>query len=98
MSPKDASKKENIAKVLQHLLSGYREVKPKFKVGDTVRLRKYKGIFEKGYKQNLTSELFQVTEVLRDITGLYYYHVADISGEKIEGTFYAEDLCRFVQT
>ena len=33
---------------------------PKFKVGDTVRVSKYKSIFTKGYEANFTEEIFIV--------------------------------------
>ena len=98
MTPIEASKKQNTSKVFQNLFNNYKECKPKFKIGETVRLRKYKGIFEKGYKQNFTSEIFKIIKVLKDINGLYYYHVEDLNGENVEGTFYAEDLCRFVDS
>ena len=36
------------------------ETKPKFKVGDLVRISKYKSIFAKGYTQNWSEEVFEV--------------------------------------
>ena len=36
------------------------ETKPKFKVGDLVRISKYKNIFAKGYTQNWSEEVFEV--------------------------------------
>ena len=50
MTPKEASKTKNEAKVWYKLYSDYKPVKhevPKFKTGDKVRITKKKGIFEK---------------------------------------------------
>ena len=35
----------------------------KFKVGDHVRISKYKNIFAKGYTQNLSEEVFIVNKI-----------------------------------
>ena len=40
-------------------------VPAKFKVGDSVRVRKYKTIFEKGYTSNWTTEVFTIVKVQR---------------------------------
>ena len=39
------------------------ETKPKFKVGDLVRISKYKNIFAKGYTQNWPEEVFDVSKI-----------------------------------
>ena len=39
------------------------KVKPKFKVGDHVRISKYKNIFAKGYTQNWSEEVFVVSKI-----------------------------------
>ena len=36
---------------------------PKFRVGDTVRVSKYKSIFAKGYEANFTKEIFKISKV-----------------------------------
>ncbi|KAG5314864.1 POL2 protein, partial [Pseudoatta argentina] len=49
----------------------------KFKIGDSVRVSKYKTIFEKGYTPNWTTEVFTIVKVQRTnpVTYLYYYKV-----------------------
>lgn len=65
-------------------------VKFKFKIGDHVRLSKYKTIFMKGYERNWTREVFIVTELLpRDPP---VYRVKDFNNELIEGVFYEQEL------
>ena len=39
------------------------EKDPKFKVGDHVRISKYKNIFAKGYTQNWSEEVFVVSKI-----------------------------------
>lgn len=63
---------------------------PKFKVGDTVRISKYKSIFTKGYEANFTEELFKITKVFRGHPNTYA--VEDQEGESIIGKFYEEEL------
>ena len=36
---------------------------PKFKVGDHVRISKYKNIFANGYTQNWSEEVFAVSKI-----------------------------------
>ena len=63
---------------------------PKFRVGDTVRVSRYKSIFGKGYKANFTEEIFKVMRVLRGDPNLY--ELEDHEGEPIVGNFHEEEL------
>ena len=62
----------------------------KFKIGDTVRISKYKSIFTKGYEANFTEELFKITKVIRGDPTVY--EIEDLEGEPIIGKFYEEEL------
>jgi hypothetical protein len=64
--------------------------KGKFKVGDHVRITKYKNIFEKGYEPNWSSEIFKIYKV--QITNPVTYLLEDYQGEKISGGFYEFEL------
>ena len=66
--------------------------KPKFSIGDKVRLSKYKRrvVFDKGYTPNWTEEVFTVDKVL--LTKLVTYRIVDLLGEEIEGSFYEKEL------
>ena len=64
----------------------------KFRVGDTVRVSRYKSIFSKGYEANFTEELFKVKKVLRGDPNTY--EIEDHEGEPIIGKFYKEELSR----
>ena len=63
--------------------------KLKFKVGDHVRISKYKNIFAKGYTQNWSEEVFVVSKI-KD-TFPWTYVISDLNGEKIAGSFYEKE-------
>jgi len=44
---------------------------PKFRVGDTVRVSRYKSIFSKGYEASFTEEIFTVKKVFRGDPNAY---------------------------
>ena len=59
---------------------------PKFKVGDHVRISKYKNIFAKGYAPNWSEEVFVVSGIKNTVP--WTYVVSDLNGEEINGSFY----------
>lgn len=63
---------------------------PKFKIGDSVRLSKYKHVFEKGYTPNWTTEIFKIKKI--QYTHPITYRLIDLNNEDINGTVYAEEL------
>ena len=63
---------------------------PKFKVGDHVRISKYKSIFAKGYTPNWSEEVFVVNEVQNTVP--WTYLINDLNGEEIKGSFYEKEL------
>ena len=62
----------------------------RFKVGDMVRVSKYKTIFEKGYTPNWTTEVFKIVKVQR--TNPATYLLEDYRGKPVEGAFYEQEL------
>jgi len=64
----------------------------KFKVGDSVRVSKYKTVFEKGYTPNWTTEMFKIVKVQR--TNPVTYLLEDCRGKFIAGAFYEYELHR----
>ena len=94
MTPTEASKKQNENKVFANLygdLIYLKPKKPKFSIGDKVRISKYKRrVFDKGYTPNWTEEVFVVDKVM--LTKPVTYHVVDLLGEKVEGSFYEKEL------
>ena len=66
------------------------EKDPKFKVGDRVRISKFKNVLAKGYTPNWSEELFVVKEI-KDIVP-WTYITNDLNGEEIVGSFYEKEL------
>ena len=62
----------------------------KFKVGDRVRISRYKNIFAKGYAPNWSSEIF-IGNKIND-TVPYTYNLKDLNDEEIIGSFYDKEL------
>ena len=95
MGPFEASKPENSEIVEKRLNSEIPNlIKPKFKVGDYVRLYKYKKHFAKGYETNWTGEVFKICEVLK--TSPWTYKLQDSEGEILEGRMYEQELHKSV--
>ena len=62
----------------------------KFKIGDIVRISKYKNIFAKGYVPNWSEVVFVTTKVKNIVP--WTCAVSDLKGEEIVETFYAKEL------
>ena len=62
----------------------------KFKVGDHVRISKYKNIFAKGYMPNWSEEIFIIKKIKNTVP--WKYAINDLNGEEIIGTFYENEL------
>ena len=68
----------------------HNEKHSRFKVGDRVRISKFKSIFAKGYAPNWSSEIFIVDKVNDTIP--YTYNLKDLNDEEIIGSFYDKEL------
>ena len=64
--------------------------KPKFKLGQRVRIFKWKSKFEKGYTAKWTQEIFIVKKI--NNTAPITYELEDQEGEDIVGRFYEKEL------
>ena len=63
---------------------------PKFKVGDHIRISKYKNIFAKGYTPNWSEEVFVISKIKKIVP--WTYGVSDLNGEETTGSFYEKEL------
>ena len=90
MSPIEGSKKINEKKI-RNIYNFKKTTKPgKFKIGDRVRLSLEKNIFEKSYETNWTEEIFEIYDI--KYSNVPYYYLKDLNGDKIEGSFYDQEL------
>jgi len=95
MTPTEASKKKNEGIVYFHL-NGNTEPRMKslqFKVGDKVRISKYKRkVFDKGYTPNWTEEVFKIDKI--QYTNPITYKLKYLNNEEIKGSFYEPELSK----
>ena len=82
MKPKDDNKRVYIDE--------HNEKRSRFKVGDRVRISKFKNIFAKGYSPNWSREIFIVNKINDKVP--YTYNIKDLNGEEIIGRNYDRDL------
>ena len=94
MTPVQASDKKNENRVWMKLYPDFTQpaepVKPKYSVGDRVRITVKKKTFEKGYTPRWTEEVFTISQV--QYTEPPTYKIKDYSGNEIQGTFYEQEL------
>lgn len=89
----DAQSQEHLLKTAykqNRTLKSDRQIK--FKLGDFVRISKFKSIFEKGYTPNWSTEIFRVAKILP--TQPVTYRLIDLNDKTIKGCFYAHELLK----
>ena len=60
------------------------------KINQSVRITRKKGIFQKGYEQSFSYEVFKITNIKN--TYPVTYSISDYKGEPVLGSFYKEEL------
>jgi len=63
----------------------------KYKVGDYVRVSKFKKLFEKGYTPKWSMEVFKVIGVDNSVSPILYA-LEDLDGEEVTGKFYEQEM------
>ena len=88
MTPKEASHKENENKVWRNLYPefGGKTLDPPCSSGDNVRITKKRNVFDKGYTQRWSEEVFKISK--NQLTIPVTYKITDYNGEEIQGSFY----------
>ncbi|XP_065639698.1 putative golgin subfamily A member 6-like protein 19 [Hydra vulgaris] len=84
MTPAEASDKKNENKVWMNLNSKVisNSIKPKFSIGDKVRITKKKATFEKGYTPRWSKEVFTISQI--QYTDPPTYKITDYNNEEIQ--------------
>ena len=98
MTPVVASEKKNESTEYFNLYGDMEQLssKPKFTVGDKIRIRKYKRkTFGKGYSPNWTEELFLVNKI--QSSNPITYRLKDLNNEEIQGSCYEPELLKVKQ-
>ena len=92
MKPVDASKKSNENIVRKNYNFEITDKKPKFMIGDRVRVSLLKNTFEKGYTSNWSEQIYVIDDI--KTSNVHYYYLKDLNGQKLDGTFYQEELLK----
>ncbi|KAK3914247.1 Putative uncharacterized transposon-derived protein [Frankliniella fusca] len=94
MTPTEASNPSRMYEVYNNLYGKklcQKKIKPKFHVGDHVRISREKRRFEKSSTWNWSDEIYKVSKVIPHLQPVY--RVVDIdNGEELIGTFYSWEL------
>ena len=99
MTPTEASQKKNEKTVRDNLYNDLTllKMKSKYKIGDKVRISKYKrDLFDKGYTPNWTEKMFVIDKIQH--TNPVTYKIKDLNDEEIHGSFYEAELQKTDQT
>ena len=92
MTAFEASREVIVNKVWRNLYPEFGGVIliPKFSIGGNVRITKKKKIFDKGYTQRWTEEVFKISKI--QLTIPVTCKITDYNGEEIQGSFYEQEL------
>ena len=92
MKPKDVKNSDFLSILYNKPLMHYK--KPRFSVGDSVRISKQDLPFRKGYKPQFTLEVFQIVGVASKKPPTYT--IKDEQDEIIRGKFYEQELIKVI--
>ena len=84
MKPKDVGDNKRV------YIDEHNQKDSRFKVGDRVRISKFKNMFAKGCAPNWSTEIFIINKI--NDTVPYTYNLKDLNDEEIIGSFYDKDL------
>ena len=94
MKPKDVgnntTKSSSLERNKRVYIDEHNEKRSRFKVGDRVRISKFKNIFAKAYTPNWSREIFIVNKINNTVP--YTYNIKDLNDEEIIGSFYDREL------
>ena len=90
MKPVDVKDNTYIDSMELHSTELHSNKDPKFKVGDHVRIPRYKNIFAKGYTPNWSEEVFVIKKVKNTVP--WTHVINDLNGDEIVGTVYKKEL------
>ena len=86
----DTTKSSAIARNKRVFIDEYNKKDSRFKVGDRVKISKFKNIFTKGYTPNWSREIFVINKI--NDTVPYTYNLKDLNDEESIGSFYDREL------
>ena len=90
----DQSSHIEISKKLAKYYDSIKPRKAKFKVGDTVRIRRLQGKFDRGYNERANVEIFKIKAIKTNLKQPLYELTDYSERETIKGHFYQHELVR----
>lgn len=99
MSPMSAEESKNSSLVRQNLFKFFhknrkKQKKPKFNIGDKVRIWKARHKFQRGYDENFSREYFKIQKIKTNLP-VPRYILEDSTGKVITGAFFEDELVAF---
>ena len=99
ISPIEGDKVENEDKLRKKYLdrfikSNLNKRKPKFKVGETVRIWGERSKFHRGYMEDFSTEFFYISKVLINLP-FPRYIIKEYNGDEVVGTFFEDELVKY---
>ena len=102
MSPNDAEKPENQEQILRLHQIKYGKVKrvekPKYKVGDSVRVAINHDREMRGWKQQFSDEVYKVREILTNLPVVRYVLTDPADGDPVRGNWFQDEITPVVVT
>ena len=96
MSPLNAelaSSQKDLEKIHNKKYSKVKRQKPKYQIGDPVRIAVIRGKFKRGYHKNFSDEVFIVDKVKINLP-IPRYSLKDLRGEDIIGNFFPNEIVK----
>ena len=99
MSPMEGDKDKNEKKIRRiyfnkYLKSNMKKQKPKYKIGDNVRIFAERGNFHRGYMEDYSREHFMITQVMKNLP-FPRYKIKEYNGDEITGSFFEDELIKY---
>ena len=83
-----------IQKKMQKYYAKIKPSIPKYKIGDTVRIQRLRGKFDRRYNERAKQEIFKIRNIKTNLK-IPLYELSDYSGkENIKGSFYQSEIVK----
>ena len=86
-----------IRKMQEKHYAKVKRIKPRFKIGQTVRISKFKDHFDRGFTQQFQEEIFKIKSISTELPIPTYELQTLNEDETLIGNFYANELTKVVK-
>jgi len=95
MSPEEAENEQNherVALKMSEYHSKIKSAKPKYEIGQLVRIALQKGPFHRGYNEQSNEEVFRISDIKKTLTIHMYLLESYNKKERLKGYFYESEI------